>query len=114
MRTLCSRSALVDIFERSQYFGDQLLRHPEMLDEIWIRPPRRRQASIADSASLRAYFRRRMFRIQSDSLLGPAPIFETLERTSDLADAVIAAAYRIALAGSSAVPRIRVMCRRSR
>ena len=55
------------------------------------------EESIADSASLRAYFRRQMLRIQSDSLLGPAPIFETLERTSDLADTVIAAAYRIAL-----------------
>jgi glutamate-ammonia-ligase adenylyltransferase len=85
----------VDIFEHSQYFGDQLLRHPEMLAELdGALPP---EESIADSASLRAYFRRQMFRIQSDSLLGPAPIFETLERTSDLADTVIAAAYRIAL-----------------
>ena len=25
---------VVDIFEHSQYFGDQLLRHPEMLDEL--------------------------------------------------------------------------------
>jgi glutamate-ammonia-ligase adenylyltransferase len=88
---------VVNIFECSQYFGDQLLRHPEMLEELAsaAAPP---QESAADSASLRNYFRRRMFRIQSDSLLGPAPIFETLERTSDLADAVIAAAYRIALA----------------
>jgi glutamate-ammonia-ligase adenylyltransferase len=85
----------VDIFEHSQYFGDQLLRHPEMLAELDGAPPP--EKSIADSASLRAYFRRQMFRIQSDSLLGPAPIFETLERTSDLADTVIAAAYRIAL-----------------
>ncbi len=87
---------LVDIFERSQYFGDQLLRHPEMLADL-DSAAAPQAASIADSAALRAYFRRRMFRIQSDSLLGPAPIFETLERTSDLADAVIAAAYRIAL-----------------
>ncbi len=88
---------VVNIFECSQYFGDQLLRHPEMLEELAsaAAPP---QESAADSASLRNYFRRRMFRIQSDSLLGPAPIFETLERTSDLADAVIAAAYRIVLA----------------
>ena len=86
----------VDIFEHSQYFGDQLLRHPELLAELDAATAPREEA-IEDSASLRSYFRREMFRIQSDSLLGPAPIFETLERTSDLADAVIAAAYRIAL-----------------
>jgi glutamate-ammonia-ligase adenylyltransferase len=87
---------VVDIFEHSQYFGDHLLRHPEMLADLDSAAVPREEA-IEDSASLRTYFRRRMFRIQSDSLLGPAPIFETLERTSDLADEVIAAAYRIAL-----------------
>jgi glutamate-ammonia-ligase adenylyltransferase len=85
-----------DIFEHSQYFGDQLLRHPEMLDELDGAVLREEEAVI-DSAALRSYFRRRMFRIQSDSLLDPAAIFETLERTSDLADRVIAAAYHIAL-----------------
>jgi [glutamine synthetase] adenylyltransferase / [glutamine synthetase]-adenylyl-L-tyrosine phosphorylase len=87
---------VVDLFEHSQYFGDQLLRHPELLAEL---APAARPAdeAIEDSASLRAWFRRRMFRIQSDSILLPAPIFETLERTSDLADFVISAAYQIAL-----------------
>jgi len=91
---------VADIFEHSQYFGDQLLRHPEMLGDLHAAaapPDEATEEAITGSVSLRAYFRRRMFRIQSDSLLGPAPIFETLERTSDLADAVIAAAYRIAL-----------------
>jgi glutamate-ammonia-ligase adenylyltransferase len=87
---------VVDIFEHSQYFGDQLLRHPEMLAELDSGAALPEEA-ISDSAALRNYFRRRMFRIQSASLLGPAPIFETLERTSDLADAAIAAAYNIAL-----------------
>jgi glutamate-ammonia-ligase adenylyltransferase len=87
---------LVDIFEHSQYFGDQLLRHPEMLDEL---DPANRtpDGAIEDSASLRSHFRRKMFQIQSESILVPAPIFETLERTSDLADLVIEAAYRTAL-----------------
>ena len=44
------------------------------------------QEAMPDSAALRSYFRRQMFRIQSDSLLARPPIFETLERTSDLAD----------------------------
>ncbi len=39
-----------------------------------------------------------MIRIQAASICGPAPIFETLGRTSDLADATIAAAYRLAVA----------------
>jgi len=85
-----------DIFEHSQYFADQLLRYPGLLAELDSAGPAA-GASIVDSASLRAFFRRRMFRIQSDSVLSPAPIFETLERTSDLADVVIAAAYRLAL-----------------
>jgi len=87
---------VIDIFEHSQYFGDQLLRRPEMLVNLDLSaaPP---DEEISDAAALRAYFRRQMFGIQSDSLLRPAPIFETLERTSDLADVVIAAAYRLAL-----------------
>src|ERR1700691_2542377 len=100
---LDANSALVEravgIFEHSPYFGDQLLRHPELLAELdtAAAAPEEGTQAIEDSASVRAYFRRRMFRIQSDSLLGPAPIFETLERTSDLADTAIAAAYGIAL-----------------
>jgi glutamate-ammonia-ligase adenylyltransferase len=87
---------VVDLFEHSHYFGDQLLRHPELLEEL---PGQYRPASepLEDSVALRRYFRKQMLRIQSDSLCGPAPIFTTLEQTSDLADQVIAAAYRIAL-----------------
>ncbi|MFN7997975.1 MAG: glutamine-synthetase adenylyltransferase [Bryobacteraceae bacterium] len=86
----------VDIFEHSQYFGDQLLRHPKLLDEI---EPATRMPDwpIEDPASLRGYFRRKMFQIQSDSILGRTRIFDTLERTSELADFMIAEAYRIAL-----------------
>lgn len=87
---------LVDIFEHSNYFGDQLLRYPDLLDELHPAGVQQDEP-IEDSASLRSHFRRRMFRIQSDSILLPAPIFETLERTSELADDVIAAAYHIAL-----------------
>jgi glutamate-ammonia-ligase adenylyltransferase len=88
---------LADVFEHSQYFGDQLLRHPELVAEL-VPGSTPLEESIVDSPSLRKHFRRRMFRIQAESLLGPTPIFETLEKTSDLADEVIAAAYRIALA----------------
>ncbi len=87
---------VIEIFEHSAYFGDQLLRFPELLDEVGG-APRAVPPPLEDAAALRRYFRREMMRIQSDSIFGAVPIFATLEQTSDLADAVIAAAYQIAL-----------------
>ena len=49
-----------------------------------------------------------MLRIQCESMLGRAPIFETLGKTVVLADSVIAAAYRIALARSAAAAEPRL------
>lgn len=87
---------VVELFEHSRYFGDQLLRHPELLDEVGGAPPRESPAP-EDAAALRRYFRREMMRIQSESIFRPVPIFTTLQQTSDLADAVIDAAYRMAV-----------------
>ncbi|MFB3829099.1 MAG: glutamine-synthetase adenylyltransferase [Bryobacteraceae bacterium] len=86
----------VDLFEHSQYFGDQLLRYPELLLELADGAAPGEEA-LEDPAALRRHFRRSMCRVQAASLFGPEPIFTTLERTSDLADSVIAAAYRMAL-----------------
>lgn len=105
---------LIDLFEHSQYFADQLLRYPELIDELKPRstPP---LPPLEDGAALRRFFRRQMLRIQSDSIFRPAPIFETLERTSELADQVISAAYRTALvqapspAGGGYEPRDQMM-----
>ena len=88
---------VVDLFEHSVYFGDQLLRYPELLEEIDGATGPAEEA-LEDAAALRRYFRRHMMRIQGDSIFGREPIFTTLERTSDLADSVIAAAYRMAVA----------------
>jgi len=91
----------VDMFEHSQYFGDQLLRHPDLLDELrraCASPEFQLDAeSPAEIAALRRFYLRQMLRIQCRSLFLRQPIFSTLDHTSDLADAVIAAAYRIAL-----------------
>ncbi|HWQ53262.1 MAG TPA: hypothetical protein VN442_06225 [Bryobacteraceae bacterium] len=87
---------VVEIFEHSQYFGDELLRYPELLDEIGG-VPQTEMPPLEDSTSLRRYFRREMMRIQSDSIFGAVPIFTTLQQTSDLADVVIDAAYRLAV-----------------
>jgi glutamate-ammonia-ligase adenylyltransferase len=83
-----------DLFEHSAYFGDQLLRYPDLVDEIGKTFDSREEAG--DSAALRRFYRRQMLRIQGESMQG-AEIFETLGKTSVLADAVIAAAYRIAV-----------------
>jgi glutamate-ammonia-ligase adenylyltransferase len=86
----------IDIFEHSPYFADQLLRHPELLDEIG-QPLQLDVQALPDGAALRRFYRRQMLRIQSESILASQEIFSTLRKTSALADAVIEAAYRIAL-----------------
>jgi glutamate-ammonia-ligase adenylyltransferase len=78
-----------EIFELSGYFGDELLRDPELAGEIG-RPFALEGGQVGD---LRRFYRRQMLRIQSESILGGAPIFETLSKTSELADFVIREAY---------------------
>ncbi len=91
----------LDIFEHSQYFADQLVRHTELLGEVaaacgakqgrvGFRAPR-------DPEGLRRYFREQMTRIQSDSVYHRVSVFKTLKRTSELAESIIDAAYEIAL-----------------
>jgi glutamate-ammonia-ligase adenylyltransferase len=87
---------VIDIFEHSPYFADNLLRYPELLDEIG-EPFQLEGGPLADGAELRRFYRRQMLRIQSANMLEATPIFITLAKTSVLADSVIAAAYRIAL-----------------
>lgn len=98
-------SHVLDIFEHSPYFAEQLIRTPELLAEV--RRMRKRTgpdlpyaeeaASLDDPGELRRFFRREMFRLQSESICMESEIFETLARTSDLADAVIAGAYPMAV-----------------
>jgi glutamate-ammonia-ligase adenylyltransferase len=90
-------AGVVDIFEHSPHFADELLRYPDLLEEIG-RPVDLCEEPLVDGAALRRYYRRRMLRIQSESMLGRTPIFETLGRTSALADRVIEAAFGIAVA----------------
>ncbi len=96
-RLEASPAGVLDIFEHSAHFADQILRYPELLAEI-DEPFQLEGGPLQDGAALRRYYRRQMLRIQCESMLGRAPIFETLGQTSVLADSVIAAAYSIALA----------------
>ncbi len=91
---------VIDLFEHSPFFSDQLIRHPALLADLAeIGPdPRTPAPEIGGIDDLRRYFQREMFRIQAASICLETPIFTTLDWTSDLADTVIAAAYRLALA----------------
>ena len=89
-------ASVLDIFEHSFHFADDLLRYPELLDEIG-QPLQLEGEGLEDAESVRRLYRRQMLRIQGESILQAAPIFATLGKTSALADRVIAAAYRIAL-----------------
>jgi glutamate-ammonia-ligase adenylyltransferase len=96
---------IFDIFDHSHYFAEQLIRNPELLGELrGMRNTSRRDLSYADLGSslndtvgMRRFFRREMFRVEAESICLRTPIFETLVRTSGLADATIQAAYRLAV-----------------
>ena len=98
--------ALLDIFEHSPYFAEQLVREPALIRDVQgvasgpspVFDYSRAADGLNEPAELRRFFRREMVRIQSASICNRSPIFETLGRTSDLADCAIAAAYRMAVA----------------
>jgi glutamate-ammonia-ligase adenylyltransferase len=92
-------AGVLDIFENSPYFADDLLRQPELLDEIGA-PVQEASEPLDEGGALRRFYRRQMLRIQSESMLAGAPIFTSLRQTSALADGVIEASYRIAVQDS--------------
>ena len=88
-----------DLFEHSPYFAEQIIRTPELIEELWqLREPAAPAPKETPSSAteLRRHFRREMLRIQSRSICLREQIFTTLGETSDLADAVLDAAYRMA------------------
>jgi len=95
----------VDLFEHSPFFAEQLNRRPEMIEELRnlrLRPDSHTRYSempplLADPTELRRFFRREMLRIQCESICLRTPIFDTLRRTSELADCVISTAYTMAV-----------------
>lgn len=94
-----------DLFEHSPYFAEQLIRTPELIEELWqLRDAAPQSVSEPpdNAPDLRRYFRREMLRIQSQSICLREPIFSTLGKTSDLADAAVQAAYRMAVRETAA------------
>jgi len=93
----------LDLFEHSPHFAEELIRSPELLNEVARAADTQVLDPPPDSVSdLRLWYRREMVRIQAASICLSEPIFETLLRTSDLADAVIAKVYEIAVAETRA------------
>jgi [glutamine synthetase] adenylyltransferase / [glutamine synthetase]-adenylyl-L-tyrosine phosphorylase len=92
----------IDFFEHSQYFADQLVSHPDLIEEVHAacgaRQGRNGFNAPRDAVSLRRFFRQQMVRIQSDSVYHRVPVFRTLKRTSELAESIVTAAYEIAVA----------------
>ena len=90
----------LDLFEHSPYFAEDLIRRPESMDELArvSVPLIQDEPPPHDATELRRWFRRAILRIEAESICRSHPIFETLDKTSRLADIVIARAYEIALA----------------
>jgi [glutamine synthetase] adenylyltransferase / [glutamine synthetase]-adenylyl-L-tyrosine phosphorylase len=94
---------MLDIFEHSPYLAEELIRLPELIEELDRLPVSSANRFVEtaqqfdDITALRRFFRWEMFRIQAASVCLRVPVFDTLEMTSDLADAAIAACYRMAL-----------------
>lgn len=89
---------VIDLFAHSPYFAEELIRSPELLDEVaGAEDPPQLSLPATTMNELRRWFRRRMVRIQTASVCLSEPIFETLMRTSELADYVVAHAYDIAI-----------------
>jgi glutamate-ammonia-ligase adenylyltransferase len=91
-------SLTLDLFEHSPYFAEELIRAPELIEELGRAADPGRAAPPSSMMELRRWYRREMIRIQAASIGLSEPIFDTLMRTSELADTVIARAYQIAMA----------------
>ena len=98
----------IDLFEHSNYFADQLVRHPELIEEVRAACGKRQGRdgfhAPGDPDGLRRFFREQMVRIQSDSVYHRVSVFRTLQRTSELAESIINAAYQTAIADPGIPP----------
>jgi [glutamine synthetase] adenylyltransferase / [glutamine synthetase]-adenylyl-L-tyrosine phosphorylase len=92
------------IFELSPFLSEHLTRHPELLKDMQrlADDPDKRPAFEAsapplnDVDGLRRFFTRQMFCVQASSICQRESVFTTLDRTSALAEFLIARAYRMA------------------
>ena len=95
----------LDLFEHSPYFAEELIRKPESMDELArvSIPLIQDEPPPHDATELRRWFRRAILRIEAESICRSHPIFDTLDRTSRLADIAIAQVYDIAIGDVRAI-----------
>lgn len=91
--------ASIDLFEHSPFFGEELIRRPEAALELNSSPESLIHGDPPPpiATELRRWYRRGILRIAAASVCHSQPVFDTLAVTSELVDAVIAQAYRIAV-----------------
>ena len=92
-------STAIDLFAHSPFFGEELIRRPDSVLELTETPESliHGEAPSPVAAELRRWYRRGILRIEAESICRSHPIFDTLAKTSELADAVVEQAYRIAV-----------------
>jgi glutamate-ammonia-ligase adenylyltransferase len=96
---------LTTTFQHSPWLAEQLMRRPDDFEEIRaMREEGRGTANFAESMAglseiqeVRRVYLRQVFRLAVESICLPAPVFDTIARMSELADAAIAACYEIAV-----------------
>lgn len=90
--------ALVAVFSNSRFLAEEILQHPEWIEDILATGELHRSLPageiIADSTELAVFRRRQLLRILIRDVLGLAAISEITEEISDLADVILNAAYR--------------------
>lgn len=99
-----TRSRLMAVLGASATLGDQLVANPTQWRCLVTPPAALPHRGVADVAGLRSSYRQELLRIAADDLTGVADVEQVMARLSDLADATLAAAYRLAGGDGSAAP----------
>jgi [glutamine synthetase] adenylyltransferase / [glutamine synthetase]-adenylyl-L-tyrosine phosphorylase len=92
-------STVIDLFAHSPFFGEELIRRPESVLDLNVSPESliHGEPPPPVPADLRRWYRRGILMIEAESICRSQNVFDTLARTSELADAVVARAYQIAV-----------------
>src|SRR5690606_8076989 len=89
---------LVAVLGASMALGDHLVAHPTQWRVLSGPPPAAAHEGVTDPAGLRLSYRGALLRIAADDLTGEIDLEQVMARLSALADATLAAAFRIAAA----------------
>jgi glutamate-ammonia-ligase adenylyltransferase len=100
---------LVAVLGASTALGDHLVADPQGWRSLAGQADRPPHEGVTDAARLRRSYRRELLRIAADDLTGAVDVEQTMARLTVLADATLAAAYRIAAAQVGEPSRLAVV-----